>query len=356
MTTIEEPPAKAAASSEPSQSVLRPIARMVFLPALGALLGFVLLEKLLLPVIGVGSVERIVQLGQHLDEPFTPAPTVALLGNSITREGIDTRLLAESAPAGWHAQNLAISGCSINEMRVQLPKVLAARPAAIAIGLRPEDLGRTDDMDLDKAFAYAKGGFVRAWPKDWTRADFPGISVEAYEALRSTPLAHDMHFRTALLNMINQEVRLRFRRGLRRVAPDNWTDPYEMAFSVRDNRLERHLASTLHDMHELLKDERTGAQLIEQMAAEIHEADVIPILIILPMHPAFGVDMQQPVADLRALTARLASERSGLVVDALDILSANEFADALHPNAEGREVYSRFVGHALAPLATTSEK
>ncbi len=52
-----------------------------------------LLIKVVLPITGVGSVQRIVELGRHLHEPLAPAPTIAFLGNSITREGIDTRLV-----------------------------------------------------------------------------------------------------------------------------------------------------------------------------------------------------------------------------------------------------------------------
>ena len=225
-----------------------------------ALLGFVLLVKVVLPAIGVGSVERIVQLGHHLDEPLAPSPTVALLGNSITREGVDTRLVEETAPAGWHAQNLAISACSLSEMQVQLPKLLAARPSAVAFGLRPEDLGAADDIELDKAFAYALGGFVAAWPRAWTRADLPGVGETTYQAPCSSRLEQDLHFRTAPLNVLNQEVRVRLRRGLRRVATNNWTDPYELAFSVRDDRLQRHVESIQNDMEERLAESADAAR------------------------------------------------------------------------------------------------
>ncbi|HVU88617.1 MAG TPA: SGNH/GDSL hydrolase family protein [Pirellulales bacterium] len=354
MTTIEEPLVEPTSVALPT-SLLRPIVRMLLWPALGAVLGLVLLVKVVLPTFGVGSVERVVQLGRHLDQPLTPAPSVAFLGNSITREGVDTRLVDETAPAGWHAQNFAISAASLSEMRVQLPKILSARPAAVAFGLRPEDMGRVDDIDLDKAFAYAMGGFVAAWPEGWTHADLPGIGSATYDALRSSPLAQDLHFRTAPLNIINQEVRVRLRSGLRKVAPDNWTDPYELAFSVRDERLQRHIESIQHDMEMRLSEGGdAGAQLTKTLAAEIHAAGSTPVLIVLPMHPAFRASMQPHITALRSLLGRIAQEESGIMIDALDVLAADEYADALHPNAAGREIYSRFLGRALAPLSGTS--
>lgn len=339
-----------------ARASLAVIVRMLVLPALGAVLGFVLLVKVVLPITGVGSVQRIVELGRHLNEPLTPAPTIAFLGNSITREGIDIRLVEETAPPGWYAQNLAISACGLGELHVLLPKVLAARPAAVAFGLRPEDMGDVDSFDLDKAYAYALGGFVDAWPKDWTREDLPGIDEPTYEALRSTRLEQQLHFRTAPLNVINQEVRLFFRRGLRHVAPNNWIDPYELEFNVRDERLQRHINDIGGTMkYHLRGGFEPGSSLIATLAAEIRAAGATPILILLPMHPEYVEEFAASTDTLRSLLRRVAAQQQGLVIDARDVLAADDYADALHPNAAGRELYSRFLGRAVAALATTSQ-
>ena len=359
MTAIEEP-SIAVASRAAGPGVVITILRIVLLPSLGALLGFVLLAKFLLPVIGLGSVERIVQLGQHLNARLSPAPTVAFLGNSITREGVDTTIVDSTAPAGWHSQNLAISGCGLSEIRILLPKTLDARPAAVAIGFSPEYMGRVEDFDIDvdKAYAYALAGFVEAWPPDWTRADFPGISEETYAALRSTRFQQDLHFRTALLNSINLEVRLRLRRNeLRRTAPDNWTDPYELEFNVRDERLPLHLDAIRRGMESQLVDgSDSGSQLISTLAAAIRRAEVTPVLIMLPMHPQLRDRMQPYVEALRTRLTQIAGEQSGIMIDAIDLLPADEFADALHPNAAGRDTYSRFLGRQLQPLGVATSQ
>ncbi|MBI2824162.1 MAG: hypothetical protein HYX69_05700 [Planctomycetia bacterium] len=357
MTSVEERPAPPAVQPATAPSLPASMARMLLAPALGAVLGFLLLVKVVLPTVGVGGVERIVALGNHLDASLAPPPVVALLGNSITREGIDARIVEAHAPSGWHAQNLATSGCGLSEMRVLVPKLMAAHPAAVAIGLRPEDLGRVDDFDIDKAYAYALGGFVAAWPADWTRADLPGVTEATYAALRSTPFEQNMHFRTALLNVINQQVRLRLRKGdLREIAPDNWTDPYELTFNVRDERLDRHARTTREQMDaRLAGGAGTGATLIATLAAEIRRAGAMPILVALPLHPLLRDGMEPHVAAMQALMARVAREQSGLTIDAIDVLSANDFADVLHPNREGREIYSRFLGERLPPPAATEK-
>ncbi len=53
---------------------------MLLAPAMGAGLGFVLLINVVLPAIGVGSVERIVQLGRHLDAPLAAGAHGRLCG------------------------------------------------------------------------------------------------------------------------------------------------------------------------------------------------------------------------------------------------------------------------------------
>ena len=350
MSTLDEPLVESLKVESPIGTLMVVILRVLFWPAFGAVLAFVLLTKVILPITGVGSVERIVQLGRHLNAPFEPQPTIAFLGNSITREGVETRLVEKSGPIGWHAQNLAISACGLSEIRVQMPKVLAARPAAVAFGVRPEDLGRLDDLEIDKAFAYALGGFVAAWPASWTRADLPGIGPETYQALRSDKIEQELHFRTAPLNLINSEVRLRFRKGLRRTAADNWVDPYELNFNVRDQRLTHHVEGLRRNMAARM-DGDDGTRLTATLAAEIRRAGATPVLIVLPMHPLFRDDYQASIDSMKSVLERIAREHSGLIIDALDLLSAEDFADALHPNAEGREKYSHFLGQQLGALA-----
>jgi hypothetical protein len=358
MTATEERAVESPVQATAGPGVIVSLLRIVLLPSLGALLGFVLLTRFVLPVIGFGSVERIVQLGQHLDAKLLPAPVIAFLGNSITREGVDTRLVEATAPTGWHAQNLAISGCGLSEIRMLLPKTLAAQPTAVAIGFSPEYMGQVDkfDIDIDKAYAYALGGFVTAWPRDWTRADFPGVSEQTYAALRSNRFEQDLHFRTALLNEINLEVRLLLRRDeLRRTAPNNWIDPYELEFNVRDERLPLHVDSIRRGIEaQLAGGTDPGSKLIATLAEEVRRSDAIPVLIMLPMHPLLRDGMQSYIAELHARLTQIAQQQLGIMIDAVDLLPSDEFADALHPNAAGRDRYSRFLGQQLVPLGTAS--
>ncbi len=328
------------------------IFRMLSFPALGVALGWFLLSDALLPTIGVGSVERIVALGRHLQSPFPHRPTLALLGNSITREGVDAPLVEQSAPPGWQVENLAISGSGITEFLILAPKLLAAKPAAVAVGILPEQLGRLVDVHVDKAFAYARGGFVAAWPPSWNRSTFPGLEDKSYLALRSTPWEQDLHFRRAPLNELAESLRKRMRGALRQTPVDNWRDPYEMLVSVQPDTLDLHLQQVEQTLASRMRDgTAAGSAEIETLVGAIAQADALPILVILPQHPRLRPSLKPYLAELKILLERLAAERDILVLDAADLLSTDDFADAVHFNAQGREKFSQFLGQRLPSTA-----
>ena len=103
MTLILEPVEEI--EIDPSPSIVGVMARILIAPAVGVVLAALLLFYVLLPTIGLGSVERIAALGKHLEHRIAHRPTAVFLGNSITREGIDARLVEAAASGGWHAEN-----------------------------------------------------------------------------------------------------------------------------------------------------------------------------------------------------------------------------------------------------------
>ena len=252
-------PKTVAPATHGDRSVVAALLWMLIAPAIGAAAGLLLLVTIVLPKVGLGSVERIAALGRHLQVDLQPRPVVAFLGNSITREGIDT-IAVDSATGGrWHAQNLALSGCNVTELRIQLPRLMQAHPVIVVLPFQPQDIGRANGVPVDKCYAYAYGGFVSAWPADWTRDSLPGLSQASYEGLRSSLLQQRLHFRTVPLNVFNDKVRLMLREGsLRETAADNWTDPYEMLTTVPGDRLTAHAQQVRRDM-QILLDGGTGS-------------------------------------------------------------------------------------------------
>ena len=358
---VVHPTANAADGVDGERSVLAALLRILMAPAIGAAVGMLLLITVVLPTLGLGSVERIAALGRHLQADLQPRPVVAFLGNSITREGIDAAAVDNATGSRWHAQNLALSGCSVTEMRILLPKLMQAHPELVVLPFQPQDIGRTNGVPIDKCYAYAFGGFVDAWPADWTRDSLPGLSQESYEGLRSTPLQQQLHFRTVPLNAFNDKVRLMLREGdLRETAPDNWSDPYEMLGTVTSDRLAAHAQQARRDTQSLLKEGvGTAADEISRVAAQVREGGGTPVLVALPLHPLLrkgygpGFDIDDYIRALKSLLNQTAQAENGVYIDAMDVLQEDDYADAVHPNAQGRARYSRFMGEQLSRVKAT---
>ena len=67
------------------------------------------------------------------------------------------------------------------------------------------------------------------------------------------------------------------------------------------------------------------------------------------MHPSLE-NGPRGIDELRRLLRTLASGQGVTYADAADLLSAGDFADALHPNESGRRKFSQFLGAELAKV------
>lgn len=324
-------------------------------PLAGAAAGYVLLVSVLLPRLGVGDVERIVQLGHHLDHVDGRVAEVVFLGDSVTMEGIDASIVREVSHVQGRIENLALSGCGVNEQRVLLPKLLAAHPAVVVLAFGPASLAVCDDLPPDKAYAYAMAGFSKAWPERYGTDDFPGFSQATVHALCSTPLEQRMHFRTAPLNWLNARLRAQMRGDLRSGATADWIRPYRMLGSVPEETLAWHLDTLRANLSTYGRPHDTnGIANMRRLVASARLGGAMPVLTILPVHPRLRDDVAPLMPALKRLLTELAQQYRGATVDASQALTADQFADALHPNAAGREVYSRFVGAHLPPSPKTT--
>ena len=188
---------------------------LVLSAATGAALGLGLLVAFFLPNIHLGEKQRIIELGRHLEAPPGALPRLAFVGDSITMDGIDAEIVQEHAPYRLTAENLGMSGAGPNERRVLLPKLLATRPALVALGFHPANLCRLDALRIDKAYAYARAGFVAAWTAGRTLGDFAGMSPGSFAALHSSAFAQILHFRTAPVEAFEHRLRALLRPDLR---------------------------------------------------------------------------------------------------------------------------------------------
>lgn len=338
------------AAGQRRDPALGAILSVLLFPALGVALGALLLSTVVLDTVGLGSVERIAAIGRRLDEGLADAPTTVCLGNSLSVEGIDASEVASAAPPGWRVLSMALNGCEIAEMRVMAPKLLAAGPRAVVLTLRPLEIARPVDIDIGKAHAYALGGFLRTPGAAPELGRIAGLTEGSRAALSSSPTMARLHFRIAPLTALNGWARLTLRPSLRLAPPDDWTAPHELLGSISGPRLGLHVRELRNTIAERLAGgTEDGEAEVRALVETLRAGGVTPILVAAPIHPELREAYGRHADRLREFLRELA-DAGGVYADASELLGAEEFADAVHPNAEGRARYSRFVGGMLPPL------
>ena len=317
--------------------------------ALGALIGLALTMWVIVPSMGAGNVERMAALGRHIDTGVRP--DVVLLGTSVTVEGVDAATVADELPGHQIVENWAINGCAINEARLIMPKVLTAHPRYVVLNLLPNDLGEPSDIVLEKAYGYAVGGFASAWPAADPTEAFPGLTEESARALRSGSIAQAIHFRSTPLDWLNREARMVVRSGVRRAPVADWDSPHELTADIGGAQLDRHFDAASEAIASRTATETgAGAAMIRALARTITESGACAVVCFAPQHPGLRERVPGAMDAIRALGAEIEAMPGVVFFDASELLSADEFADAVHPNAAGRDAFSRAVGARIAAL------
>lgn len=338
-----------------------------FLPVVAGLGAAAVIHfSVVLPRLGVGSsdLNRMVALGHHLESPAPAGTRTAFaVGDSVTVEGIDADIVKANAPPGWTIENIGINGCDRAEVKVILPKIMAAKPAAVIFVLRPLSITEPPPIAVDGAYAYALGGFPKLWPPAWVEPDSPGVPPNIFRDLTASETLARIHFRSALSYVINDGLRERVRKGIKFARPDNWVAPFNMTSSISGPELTRHLTALENEVRESTAVPPTGHEGTPNPASPTatHEAEMerlirytrdhgsIPVLFAAPVHPrmASAPAYSAVAARLKVVARDWATETGGVFADASALLDETGFADGQHLNAHGRQLLSEFVGKHL---------
>lgn len=327
----------------------------IFLAAVvGVSAGAFIVYGVFIPRMGLGvsggRADRILKMYEAIPSTGYTKPTAVCLGNSVTIEGVDAGLISEAA-TGWDAYNYALDGCSLDEMRIITPKLLSAKPRVLIISLRGMDMGAVPDISPDVAGAYALSGFVSAWDKAPILDDFVGQSPESVNRLNDSGMLSWLLFRTAIIDFTNAQVRAALRKAILPRKINNFIQPYRIKGSVSGKVLERHLSQTIDANADCLADNnRQGTEMVRRLTALAGSQGAKLFLVAAPQHPRIREALTDSTRELHELLDSLAVKEDVYFINTTDLLEETQFADALHPNAEGRAVFSRFLGEQLLSL------
>jgi hypothetical protein len=322
----------------------------VVAPLAGVALAYLILVHLFLPTIGVGGVQtqRIVDLSHQLDQGLGTDPVAAIIGNSVVVEGVSASQVQQAAPPGWSVWNFSVSGCDVTEQHLILPRLIRAGPEIVVFVFRPIDVGTVGDVDTNKLHAYSLARYAEAFPDDYDPQYLPGLSEESWQILRSSDRDSRVFFRRSPITFLEQIGFSLLRQGRVDLSTGGWDQPSNLTSSISGSRLDRHFRVVIENgLERVPEGESTGAEHIARMVATLNSSGIRSVLVVAPIHPDIPERHQRSYERLLALLDDLSDRYGSITADASDLLRADDFADAIHPNAQGRQRFSTFIGNVL---------
>lgn len=312
---------------------------------LGVLIAVSLVLGVVIPRFGLpGDLNRVATLGRLLESPDRPEGAVLIVTNSVGVEGVSATAVQAAMGDARLVENFSANGLDLIGARLLIGKMIAAEPHAIVWILRPEVMGEVRGLNQELADIMRLGDFQAAAP--WLN-DAP-LDPDIIERLHAPAWKNRLALRSVPLRLLSERVRTAARSGILPAKPTNLDDPFQMNLNLTGQALDRHV----EDMGFILNErtgagDRSGIGFIRETIAQIRAAGIQPILVVAPTHPALADRFGPAELELLAALEPIAAQHDARVIDATATLAADDFADAIHPNAQGRAALSRFIGERL---------
>lgn len=316
---------------------------------LGLLVAAFFLLRAFIPQVGFpGDLDRVASLPSLISETRATPNRVQFISNSVGMEGIDAGIVQDRLAGTWNVQNYSSNGVALVGSRVVIGAMLEAKPDVIVWILLPNMIGKFEDIhpELAATMRFVDLQEHNPWIED------PSVSTllpDLVHHMKVSDVENRLGLRTTPLSVLNDKVRTLTVRDILPAKPRDLTAPFRMSRSMSPSALDRHVLDIRNSHFERIADgDRSGIEMINQTVQEISAARVKPVVVIAPSHDRLRSDLAPAVNEMREVLGPLMAANGGFLIDASESLAAEDFADAIHPNAAGRERLSVFVGEALA--------
>ncbi len=301
---------------------------------------------------------RVVAIHEFLTmrSPDAAQADVALLGSSVAIEGVDADRVAEAFAAARaddafnpRVLNFAWTGADAKQWLLVLPRLAELRPAAAVLCLDVAAAQLIRGLDADYAALALWSGY---WPPD-TRAQFRDAELltpgELARVERWRPLAL-FDFRVLPPGALDAMLRETARPELRYEGyTTNFAAPWVRTTNVSDVGMQRDIANWTRSVQAFTDEQRAHASRLLSGALDLLPPTTARFIVLTPTHPELRAALgDDTVTALRTRLAALARDHDAAFLDHFDLLPAESFSDAVHPNARGRETWSRRLGADLA--------
>ena len=282
--------------------------------------------------------------------------SVFIVGSSIAVEGIDASLI-DKALGNSIVYNLGIVGLTPVEALILEPAFEAGRPKLAVIGVDVMAMG-VDEMNTDKqSIAFEKLQAFRATNpvmrlgSDVKRELLEHILLpDERMAIESSYLRYLIDCRSLPIFFTESKFREAARRELRTDgAATNFKSPWMLKSSLTGIPRERVINITVEKARRLRFDkDNRQIKAIRTLVSSLRAENIDLILVLWPIHPHILNNLSADLIESTGLALKkIAHENRCAYENYSDLLSDHEFADALHPNIDGRVKLSSRLASAL---------
>ena len=296
---------------------------------------------------------RIVEVYKFCTSLKTSAhnPANFVIGSSIAVEGIDAGLLDQSLNDNTVTYNLGVVGLTPVEALILEPAFKVGKPQVVVIGIDAMSFGldkaeknNKQNIDFEKLQAYRATNSIASMDAQVKRELLENILLSDERAvIESDYFTYLLNCRSLPIFFTESKFRELLRKGLRTqgIATD-FKSPWMLKSDLSNEAKERIIGSTQAMAQRLSFDENSrNVKAIRALSRALRAENIAVLLTVWPVHPRISNTLSSDlISKTDATLIEIARENHCAYKKYSDLLSESDFADALHPNMQGRSKLS----------------
>ncbi len=270
-----------------------------------------------------------------------------IIGSSVAVEGIDADLLDQILGNGTSTYNLGVVGLTPVEALILEPAFKAGRPQVVVIGIDAMSFGTDkagsngkESIDFEKLQAYRATNSIAKMDSEIKKELLENILLPKEKAiLESDYLRYLIGCRSLPIFFTESKFRELTRKGLRTQGiVTNFKSPWMLKFNLTGDPKERIIGSAIEMAQRLRFDENNrNIKALRALTSLLQAENIYLMLVVWPVHPRIYENLSTDLKDKTdAKLKEIAHKSKTVYLNYSSLLSDNDFADALHPNVEGR--------------------
>ncbi|MBS1809834.1 MAG: hypothetical protein JST84_16855 [Acidobacteria bacterium] len=270
-----------------------------------------------------------------------------IIGSSVAVEGIDADLLDQTLHNGTNTYNLGVVGLSPVEALILGPALKAGKPQFVVIGIDAMSVGvgqtentEKESIDFEKLQAYRAMNPIAQMDSPVKKELLENILLPKEKAiLESHYLGYLLGCRSLPIFFMEGKLRELTRKGLRTQGiVTNFKSPWMLKVNLTGDSKERIINSAIGVAQGLSFDgDSRNIKALRALTRLLQAENIALMLVVWPLHPRILSHLHAELLDKTDTTLKaLAQESESNYLNYSKLLSDTDFADALHPNSEGR--------------------